>query len=442
MRLHAKILFTDTTQSASCAENIARRYFTPIETLGAPVSVPTQQLLGNESNVLLTRFSGILADNTNGSSDSGNNSSTNDAAALSARDQLCVLKMLDIEAMEQNYTACTNSRSALQYSCWMEIQMLLSVRKLLLRRATPCFAYMYNFFIIEPPRTPAPRSPVYLTICCEFLSRITLGKWLEQHIVNCRHFHHISNQIRLKTRAKTHQHLMGQFQTLFLHIFVALLCLHDETKSNHHDLHLSNILMVQSRESAKHFAYILGDGSGPQRCYVVPNNLGEALQQLPVICDFGVAADGTAAQNTNYAQQYRTTMFCAFHTSKDGVKSGAKCKQAFFCDVLRLLNAVHQHLQRYGDRVASHRRRAQQMAIVMSAFTPFDLLRRHLNDCKRTSCLNCKFDNLADLIDQVFAPLLVSRELEQQCKNDAKLGQPNNSVAYYYCERQQEAKPW
>lgn len=346
-----------------------------------------------------------------------------------SRNNLCVLKLLNLDAMEQNYTNCTESRSALQYSCWVELHLMRIVQKLLLCRSTPCFPYLYTHFFLRHaapcanaeqclaegswlPATAVANTflaapTARLAICSEFLSHITLRQWLKHHIVDCRYFYNISNLVSSRhKRNYIHRHLRQQFQTLFLHIFVALFCMQEHDNWLHNDLHLDNIVMVQSGDQARDFVYKLGDKE-----YVVRNNLGESLQQLPVICDFGMASnDGCcAAGTTHFAQHYQATQFCTFHSTTDGYADSKNCRQSMFCDVARLLNDTYNQLTIYGKQSCAHADNeniaAQQMLIVMSAFAPYDMVRRHINACKRKSCESNEFENMQDLVETLFSPL-------------------------------------
>jgi len=283
----------------------------------------------------------------------------------------------------------------------MELNVLLLARDLLLARATPCLPYTFCHFV---DREKSKRS-VKLVLCTEYLSKVTLRRWLKHHVIDCWLFSSRRKINDQRFDLAAHKHLQRQFELLFFHLFAALYTLQRHGNYLHNDLHLDNIVMIQSGETASNFCYQL-DGNR----YVVSNALGGSLQQLPVICDFGMARRACAS-NLGLDSYYDKNDHCAYHASRKGHHQAHQCVCQSLCDVLHVLCITKNHLTSLGREQcakgnASAQQAARNMSVVMSAFTQFDLLRQQLIKLKRTNCTDTGPKNLATIIGQVFSNYL------------------------------------
>ena len=295
----------------------------------------------------------------------------------------CVLKMVTLDKSEQKYVERayrSNSRKGLQgnhkflrYSCWSELNLLRNARQALLKQASPCFPYIYSSHYVESlnqitfPIKNQNEEP-QLVYCIEYLSRMTLRQWLHTQIINSRYWH--------KEVEKAIAIFKTQFLVLFFHIFAALNVLQDLGGFLHNDLHLDNILIVQSKECCENFVYVIHG-----KIFTVPNILGECLRQLPVICDFGAASDAKEMQNVSFQDHFRQTHRCAYHYTRILEET---CYFTPFCDVLRILNDMQCELETQPHATSLQR-----------AFEPFAKLRNELqkqftNRCfKNFSFVDC-----------------------------------------------------
>ena len=290
--------------------------------------------------------------------------------------EICVLKMVTLDANEQQYVARayrSNSRRGLQgnhnflrYSCWTELNLLRNVRQALLKQSSPCFPFIYSSHFVESvDETAFPQHGQTLCLepqlvyCIEYLSKMTLRQWLYKQIIESRHWRKDEKTAVLLLR--------NQFYILFFHIFAALNVLHDLGGFLHNDLHLNNILIVQSKEQCKNFVYRINN-----KIYVIPNNLGDCLCQLPIICDFGTASDAEGMQNISFREHFRQTHRCAYHNLRPFEE---KCNFTQFCDVLYLLDDVSSELDKQIHAAALH-----------TAFQPFEKLRKELQKQFKSHC--------------------------------------------------------
>jgi serine/threonine protein kinase len=214
--------------------------------------------------------------------------------------------------------------------------------------------------------------------------------------------------------------LQRQFETLFLHIFCALHCLQRAGGILHNDLHLDNILMVSGSHNntpttaATHLAYIVGE----QYC-LVRNNLGEALGQLPVLCDFALSSSsssGATTGNLALRNYYCETQRCAYHNST-AQRRARNCSQTALCDVRRLLNETFAHLQQHSNVTD----------IVMRAFAPFNRLRMQLNAQHQRRCV--PLVSLPSLLTSTFAftPLPIVQNSSLCCVYDCNRAAPTGA---------------
>lgn len=292
----------------------------------------------------------------------------------------CVLKLQSLDASESRYVTRAfrkNSRRGLQgnhtflrYSSWTELNMLRNARQVLLQQASPCFPFLYSSHFVETidniafPLLDDVKERVYepqLVHCIEYLSRITLRKWLHNQIISSRYWQQeMKNAVEL---------LKQQFSILFFHIFAALYTLHNVGEFQHNDLHLDNILMVHSKEVCGKFVYIINGKS-----YVIPNILGDFLRQIPIICDFETASSVEEMQNISFQEHFRQTHKCAFHRCR---LADEKCNHTVFCDILRILQDTFDELHSQENSKA-----------LEQAFRPFNTVREQLLQQFETHCSN------------------------------------------------------
>ncbi len=295
----------------------------------------------------------------------------------------CVLKIVSLDAAETKHITrayrstsrrgLQGNHSFLRYSCWTELNLLRNARQALLKQASPCFPFIYSSHVVEcidkigfPNNNHSEPQLVY---CIEYLSRITMRKWLKQQIIQSEHWD--TDPARLGR----------QFHVLFFHIFAALNVLYNIGGFLHNDLHLDNILIVQSRETCQNFVYVIKG-----KYFVIPNNLGECLRQLPIICDFGTASNAHETQNVSFQEHFRSTHRCAFHQ----MQPLEKCFFTAFCDVLRILEDTFDELKAY-----------LHTNLLELAFQPFTALKHNLLE-RGTNCRSSEQEFIHHLLDSMY----------------------------------------
>ena len=293
--------------------------------------------------------------------------------------EICVLKIVKLDQKEQKYVQkaySQNSRKGtygkhnyLRYSCWSELNLFRITREILLQQRSPCFPFMFTSFIVQSIENNVCDLSILnqknedmelkLVYCMEYLSRTTLRKWLHAQIIQSRHWHQLTRQEAISIAKR-------QFSLLFFHIFAALYVLHTLGFS-HNDLHLDNILIVHSKETCKNFVYSIQG-----KKFIVANDLGECLKQLPIVCDFGTSSDLAHLHNVSFQEHFHQTHQCSYHKTQ-GLQE--KCNFTQFCDVFRILNDIKSEI----DMQANCRD-------LLCSFEPFEKLRlnlqlRFLNRC-------------------------------------------------------------
>lgn len=342
------------------------------------------------------------------------------------RKKRCVLKIIALEATEQRYIDAAFSakqqngvcgddqqqqqeqKQQLRYSCWVELNALRLARQMLQRKTIMCISYLYTAFIIENKQN----NRLQLAICTEFLSNITLSKWLRIHIFENHILRSVTDceteSIQIKVAIAK---LKLQFSNLFLHILVTLHYLQSSVANlSQNDLHIDNILMVQSRETCENFVYVVGENY-----YVATNSLGGFLRQIPILCDFGMATSRDMKNSESLHEYYYNTQRCAYHNSIDGRRK--HCYQKVFCDITRLLNDVYDLLITFCSGAAATKH------ILLESFDRFNNTRKKLNYYRQHRCVS-HLQTLQQVIEETFTGFALPVQVELM---DAIIFNYNNS---------------
>lgn len=185
------------------------------------------------------------------------------------------LKVVPLDMSEACYVNTPMTPGALRYSVWAERLALLLCSELVKASVTPSLPFLIRCYACEQPFSPlAEKQRPFqraIVLCNELARGGNMLQWAEQK----------------------HRRPVREWHACLFHLFAAMYALQKYCGMTHHDLHMENILLMETDQSGeeseeqsaanaqhveKYWQYSIDD-----QTYYVPDCLGF----VPIIWDFG-----------------------------------------------------------------------------------------------------------------------------------------------------------